>query len=347
MKPKVKLKANKGKKVTEPNIKELWDAVFDFYSATTPTAQVKVIKAVEEQSLKNNITPLAFLKRFLAQKDTPKETKKETKKETTPPVRYTAPVQEDPLPWDFKSDTMSRVDTFMLPRGYKSPIVQFTPQVKAIIDYIVANNRQEVGWLGTVKREGNLFLINNVFIPEQEVSSVETLIDHNAMTALWEEIFSAGGDPGELYYWGHSHVNMGVSPSGQDEYQVRRFLRGCPIFLRSIHNKAGAIKMDVYDMENRVVSQCVPTSVAYGLEDTECKHLDTLIKQNVKQAVKYMPPAATSPAHRGYPETKKPISTGVGADRKGYLNYSFDYAGIDDEEYGELLRDPFYSGGYN
>jgi hypothetical protein len=36
MKPKVKLKANKGKKVTEPNIKELWDAVFDFYTTSPP-----------------------------------------------------------------------------------------------------------------------------------------------------------------------------------------------------------------------------------------------------------------------------------------------------------------------
>lgn len=310
---------------------EVWAKIYDFYDANTLPKQQKIDTAVKEQAIKHKMTPLEFMKKFLAQK--------ETKKKTGPTTKPQASIQEDPLPWEFKSDSMSRTDTFITPKGYKSPIVRFTPKTKAVIDYIVANNSQEVGWLGTVKREDNVFTIDNIFIPAQEVSSVETLIDHNAMTALWEEIFSSGGDPSTLFYWGHSHVNMGVSPSGQDEYQVRRFLRGCPVFLRSIHNKAGAIKMDVYDLENRIVSQCVPTSIAYELENEQCKHLDALIKQNVHSTTKY----AIPPAHLGHTPAKKSVN--IGEIIAPHM-YSFNHTGIDDEEYAQLLSDPFYSGAY-
>lgn len=333
---KVKLKKSVEKKrMKQPSEKEMWAKIFDFYGADTVIKQGKIIEAVTAAAEKYNVTIIKYLEKFFEkqEKDTPTPA---TKKEVAKVAVIKEPPPEDPLPWDFKSDSMTHGYTIMLPKGYKSPIVEYTPHAKAIIDYLVANNSQEVGWLGTVEREGHRFIIDQIYVPSQEVSSVETLIDHNAMTDLWEEIFSSGGDPGKLIYWGHSHVNMGVSPSGQDEYQVRRFLRGCPIFIRGIYNKAGASKVDVYDMDNRIVTQCVPNSVAaFKLPDEDEKHLAALVKQNVRARTYAYPKAPVG----GTPAAKKPISTGGGINY-GWPNYDY----LDDPLYESMLSDPFYAG---
>lgn len=172
----------------------------------------------------------------------------------------------------------------IIPAKMKQPRVFYTPETRAIIDYLVNSCAQEVGWLGLVEKQGDDYLIGQIYVPEQTVNATETDIGSDAFTALVEEIFSGGHNPGHLYYWGHSHVNMAVSPSHQDEQQVQEYLESCPVFIRGIYNKRGDSKVDVYDREARVVFQCVEERTRFELAPEMIQGLDELIKTNVKSS---------------------------------------------------------------
>lgn len=113
---------------------------------------------------------------------------------------------------------------------------------------------QEVGWLGTVNKLGKAFLIKDVFLLKQEVSAAQTVITIEGLSEFGEDILKLP-DGIEIYnnirFWGHSHVNMGTSASGQDESQMDLFEEsGHPYFIRGILNKRGRMEFTIYFYEN-------------------------------------------------------------------------------------------------
>lgn len=133
-----------------------------------------------------------------------------------------------------------------------APTVYMTPDAYKRMCLYVELAPKEVGWLGTVsKRPNGDFLIEEVFLVEQEVTSVETELSVEGTEKLVLELLE-DGDPGleksnKLHFWGHSHVRMGTSPSGTDESTMQRFAReGHEYYLRGIFNKLGRGCFDVY-----------------------------------------------------------------------------------------------------
>lgn len=163
-----------------------------------------------------------------------------------------------------------------------APQVFYTPEVYLQIQYIVSKAPKEIGWLGLVDElaDGD-YLIHKIYIPKQTVTSAETDIDSDAMADLALEILEADLDPGQMFYWGHSHVNMAVSPSAQDEDQIDQFLESCPKFIRGIYNKRGESKVDVYLRDSQTVFQCVTDTLYMPAEDKA--ELDKVLKANVKE----------------------------------------------------------------
>lgn len=134
----------------------------------------------------------------------------------------------------------------------QAPTVYMTPDAYKRMCLYVELAPKEVGWLGTVSRKPNGdFLIEEVFLVEQEVTSVETELSVEGTEKLVLELLE-DGDPGldksnKLHFWGHSHVRMGTSPSGTDESTMQRFAReGHEYYLRGIFNKLGRGCFDVY-----------------------------------------------------------------------------------------------------
>lgn len=201
---------------------------------------------------------------------------------------YTPPPARTKV-WDFSATSMKAEKSPIRKVGDAAPLsftpeVYYTTAVWQSIRYLVAKCTQEVGWLGTVEAtETGDYLVTEIFVPPQKVSGAETEIDKSAMEELYDTLIDAGKDPSKLIYWGHSHVNMGVSPSPQDERQIEEYLDTCPVFIRGIYNKAGASKVDVFDRDEGVVYQCVD---AYALHDVIPRELrttlDTVIDTNVK-----------------------------------------------------------------
>lgn len=123
----------------------------------------------------------------------------------------------------------------------------------------------EIGWFFTVEKnqENNqIYIIKECYLFEQQVHATTTEIDGDRLATFAAELLEKenGFDIwNEMRGWGHSHVNMGVTPSGQDDSQMEFFARaGQPFFVRIIANKLEVLKIDLFDYTTGVAYIDVP-----------------------------------------------------------------------------------------
>ena len=201
-------------------------------------------------------------------------------------------------PRSFNASGMVRRST---PLGIvKAPVVYYTPEAWLAIQHLVAIAPKEVGWMGLVDTlEKGDYLITEIFIPEQEATATEADIKPEAVMALYNQLMDQDIDTSKLIYWGHSHVNMGVTPSGQDEDQLEEYLQmeTCNVFIRGIYNKSNAEKVDVIEKTNGMVHECVETNILIPQHITD--HIEAEYDKNVTEYV-YVPPKQQNGAYGGY-----------------------------------------------
>lgn len=129
--------------------------------------------------------------------------------------------------------------------------------------YIDIESR-EIGWLGTVERNEDSYIIKDVFLFNQEVSATTTEIQEDGLASFTVETMKQHSREegmkimNSLRFWGHSHVTMGTSPSGQDETQLDNFMKDCDWFIRGIGNKHGRLEFTIYDNLQGIVFKDVP-----------------------------------------------------------------------------------------
>lgn len=115
----------------------------------------------------------------------------------------------------------------------------------------------EIGWLGTVTKDKGYYYISDVLLFDQEVHATTTEITPEGLSAFGEGLFNQENGIeiwNSIKVWGHSHVNMGVSASGQDDKQMETFAdNGHDYFIRIIANKKGDMKLDLYDYVTGVI----------------------------------------------------------------------------------------------
>lgn len=168
---------------------------------------------------------------------------------------------------------------------------------------IIKNSSEEVGWLLVVDRVDNEFNIEECIILEQEVNGVTCELSQQALNDLAMELLTTGQD--ELYSriggWCHSHVNMPILPSAQDNEQMKYFSENNNWFIRGIGNKKGELKFDLFDYETGMIYEDVKWSLKReesiqkridllrrelnALENMEDKEVDDAIKEELKKKV--------------------------------------------------------------
>ena len=143
-----------------------------------------------------------------------------------------------------------------------SPFVVVNKSALAKMKLFIDGCEDEIGWLGTAYREGKNIYVEDVYLFEQEVHSTTTEITPEGLGKFGEEILKEDNGMevwNNLKVWGHSHVDMGVTPSGQDCDQMLVFKdSGHDWFLRIIGNKKGLIKFDLYDYKIGVEYNDIP-----------------------------------------------------------------------------------------
>lgn len=135
------------------------------------------------------------------------------------------------------------------------PKIRISEKALASMYVYVDECPKEIGWLCTAvyNDELNSYDILEAFLFKQQVSAVTTEITSEGLTEFAEELLQRPDGIeiwNNLKAWGHSHVNMGTSPSGQDDIQMEEFSEnGSDWFLRIIANKKGDMRVDLYNFK--------------------------------------------------------------------------------------------------
>jgi len=143
-----------------------------------------------------------------------------------------------------------------------TPIVYITPNSMMKMQAYVNEFDKEISWLGTVERtqdNSNLleheYLITDVMLFPQEVTATTTEMLEAALNDFGTKLVQAGDTKtfNQIKAWGHSHVNMGVSPSGTDNETFHEFYKDSDFFIRIICNKKEEIRIDIVDSNTHIM----------------------------------------------------------------------------------------------
>ena len=168
-------------------------------------------------------------------------------------------------------------------------VVWISPEAYKKILALVTDFSDEVGWHGTVSRAGdNEFTIEDIFVYPQEVTGSTVNTDQfeytNWLYELDDEIFN------KIRMQGHSHVNMGVSPSGVDDkhrQQILEQLEPDMFYIFMIWNKSLTVHTLVYDMAKNVLYEDKDVEVMLlGGDDTDGFLADAREKVQKKTHIK-------------------------------------------------------------
>ena len=125
---------------------------------------------------------------------------------------------------------------------------------------LVATSDKEIAWHGHVTKEGNIMTINDIYVYPQVVTSA-TVDAHEEQYGGWM-ISTFKEELNHIRMQGHSHVNMGVTPSSTDTTYYKDLLSQIDDFyIFLIINKKGEVHTRVYDKINNVLYTEVPLNI--------------------------------------------------------------------------------------
>lgn len=135
-----------------------------------------------------------------------------------------------------------------MPKDFITPTISFTPVAYTKMMMLVEVNNKEVGWHGTVERQDNNFVITDILVYPQVVTSTTVeppQEEYNQWQAnLPDDIHN------ELRFHGHSHVNMGTSASSVDtkfQQDIVKMINNTDFYIFMIINKKGEFNIYLYD----------------------------------------------------------------------------------------------------
>jgi hypothetical protein len=146
--------------------------------------------------------------------------------------------------------------TSLEPIKVTAPTIKFTKNAIKWLTYLADLHEHEVGCFGFVDElPDNTYLIRDIFYPkhcEANGATCEISPEGETLMAEWLINKNRENDLAKVRFWGHSHVNMGVFASGQDETQsLERMERTQSYFIRGIFNKAGLMSISFFDYTNK------------------------------------------------------------------------------------------------
>lgn len=208
--------------------------------------------------------------------------------------------------------------------GIEKPTIIVEPDASNKLWSYVHLCEKEIGWHGTVVREGNTFYIKDVFLFPQTVTAATVTTDDDAYST-WilkqeDEVFD------HMRFHGHSHVNMGVVPSGTDiSYQANLLRDVTDFYIFGIFNKKGSMNFCIYDIETNILFEQNDIIVK-----DYCTEFNSFIEDEIDQ---YVQQTINIPATGGFTNRVYPPKSNNKAD-KGYdeeswaeRHYGYGYGG--------------------
>ncbi len=174
--------------------------------------------------------------------------------------------------------------------GNGIPKVLMTREAYSRMWHFVDIADKEVGWLGAVRvtPHGD-YLIEEVFLLEQEVSAAQTELSSEGQAKLVQHLIDTRPDGVEvanrILFWGHSHVRMSTTASFQDDKQMEALKEsGCPWFIRGIFNKLGRMEFTLYLWEAGVKIVDAPWAIYEHVDGSIRAGIEAEFKEKVSSA---------------------------------------------------------------
>jgi proteasome lid subunit RPN8/RPN11 len=166
------------------------------------------------------------------------------------------------------------------------PIIIFKPEVLYAQKVIVDTCKDEVGWVGLVTKKDNTYVVEEIFLPRQGAHGSECEILSAGYVPIEEEMTRRGTFDRmftDLKFWGHSHVNMGVGPSGPDrQSSIKKATDAGDYFIRAICNKEGRMHLSFFDNAKGVAYENIDWQVDDGVDKKAIKEkFSELVRVNV------------------------------------------------------------------
>ena len=194
--------------------------------------------------------------------------------------------------WKERSKPVTKVEVVQA----AAPMVFISRKAADKMRLIIDKSKDEVGWLCSVDEIDGGYVLQDVFIIDQEVHGATTELTAEGLQKFGEELMVMEGGMDlwtRIKGWGHSHVNMGVTPSGQDKMQMEMLIENnCDFFIRLIGNKRGELEIGVFNYKLGVSYLNVPWQVLddkYVMEiEEKIAELYLLIDEyNLEEGEKY------------------------------------------------------------
>lgn len=221
---------------------------------------------------------------------------------------------------DIKIDVKEILEQYITDKQLEEPKVYITAEAYVKLRKLVDDTTTEIGWYGTVtKMPGfeSVFVIDDILVYPQTVTGATCVQDDDRVFEF--ELNLSTDQVNRKRFHGHSHVNMGVTPSGVDEQFYQDILTQVDdYFIVMITNKSGAYYTRFYDMQNNILYTGIPVQVMLDNGIALEHWYDDATQNNIKEHT--------------YTAPIKP-----GADKKNFQNSIFDNP-YDDYDY-----DPYES----
>jgi hypothetical protein len=164
---------------------------------------------------------------------------------------------------DIKIDIKEILEQHIAAKNLTEPSIYITADAYIKMRKLVNDTSTEIGWYGTVTKQPGLdevYIIDDIIVYPQRVTGVTCEQDDDKMFNF--EMSLTTDQVNHKRFQGHSHVNMGVTPSGVDEQFYRDLLTQVnDYFIITITNKREEYTTRFYDIANNIVYSGLPIKV--------------------------------------------------------------------------------------
>lgn len=183
---------------------------------------------------------------------------------------------------NIKLDIKDLLEEYIESRSLTPPTIYISANAYVKMRMLVDQMSTEVGWYGTVTKCPGLqetYVIEDILVYPQTVTGAtceqdETKMFDFEMSLTTEQVNSKR-------FQGHSHVNMGVTPSGVDEQFYQDLLTQVnDYFIICITNKKNDYTVRFYDVENNILYTDLELKVLLD-DGTDTNNWFTLVKDQV------------------------------------------------------------------
>lgn len=157
--------------------------------------------------------------------------------------------------------------------------VEIYQELRAYVD----NTKFEISGFGKIKQVGDDFVVEKLMLPRQTVSPTNTIIDRRSLGKEWNKILEKEGTLKHWKLWWHSHADMKVFWSGQDQYEIEEFDSQMPqdnwmMSFETNHKRDFICRMDVFQPVRLVVHD-IDMEIDYSSRDIKLNAIDGIAEK--------------------------------------------------------------------